>query len=249
MRVETIGDATLYCGDCLEILPTLSKVDAVVTDPPYGIGADKAKAHSSIRDNGAWASGGWDSGRPDEGLIRSLVSFGHAAIWGGNYFADLLPASSGWLVWRKPQAETGFSLADVELCWTSKSFAARTRTLPRRDGNDHPTQKPVSVMLWTLDVMGGETILDPFAGSGTTGVACVKMGKRFIGIERDPRYFDVMCERILAAVRQPDMFVERAKPIQERMEFDPAADSRGNYEEALREIRKRKIESGEIKVA
>ena len=119
-RIEVIGNATLYLGDCRDILPTLPKVDAVVTDPPYGIGAAKAGAHSSIRDNAAWESQAWDDSRPDCSVFAMILAASpNVAIWGGNYFADLLPASSGWLCWRKPQAETGFSLADVELCWTS----------------------------------------------------------------------------------------------------------------------------------
>jgi site-specific DNA-methyltransferase (adenine-specific)/modification methylase len=211
-RVEQIGRATLYLGDCRDILPTLPKVDAVVTDPPYGIGAAKSGAHSSIRDDDRWDNADWDDGRPDRFTFEQLLHMSAAgAIWGGNYFADLLPASSGWLVWRKPQAETGFSLADVEMCWTSGDFAARCRTHPRRDGNDHPTQKPVSIMLWTLGFFpNAETILDPFMGSGTTGVAAVQMGRDFIGIEREPKYFDIACKRIEDAQRQGDFFVEAA---------------------------------------
>lgn len=210
MRVEKIGDCTLYLGDCMEVMPTLGRVDAVVTDPPYGIGADKKKAHSSIRDNSQWADNGWDDGRPPVELFEILTSYEEAAIWGGNYFADLLPPSGGWLVWRKPQAETGFSLADGELCWTSKDFALRIKSLPRRDGNEHPTQKPVCVMEWTLQFIKGKTILDPFMGSGTTGVACVKSGRSFIGIEREPSYFDIACRRIEEAYRQGDMFLAPA---------------------------------------
>ncbi len=213
-----IGNAELWLGDCREILPTLGKVDAVVTDPPYGISAAKAKAHSSIRDNQTWGRADWDNNRPSGDLIRALAGYPEAAFWGGNYFADLLPASSGWLVWRKPEAETGFSLADVELCWTSKNFAARTLTLPRRDGNQHPTQKPVDLMRWTLSFISGDIILDPFMGSGTTGVACMQLGRSFIGIEREPAYFDIACKRIEEAQRQSDLFVKpAAKPRQEAM--------------------------------
>ena len=160
-----IGNATLYLGDCREILPTLPKVDAVITDPPYGIGAAKAGAHSSIRDNAAWELQAWDDSRPDGSVFAMILAASpNVAIWGGNYFADLLPASSGWLCWRKPQAETGFSLADVELCWTNMAFAARTKTLPRRDGNQHPTQKPVSLMEWTAGFVPGQRVLDPIHG-------------------------------------------------------------------------------------
>ncbi len=215
-RIEVLAEGvTCILGDCLEVLPTLGRFDAVVTDPPYGIGAAKGKAHSSIRDNSAWQDANWDNGRPDEGLIRSLGRYPEAAIWGGNYFADLLPASSGWLVWRKPEAETGFSLADVELCWTSKSFAARTKTAARRDGNQHPTQKPIDVMLWTIGFLDARTILDPFMGSGTTGVAAVKLGRRFTGIEIDEGYFDIACRRIEQALKQPDLFIEPPKPMKQ----------------------------------
>lgn len=217
MRIETIGDCTLYCGDANEIVPTLGKVDAVLTDPPYGIGADKAGAHSSIRDNGAWLSMGWDNRRPSAETFEAVLNAApHCFIWGGNYFADLLPASSGWLCWRKPQAETGFSLADIELCWSNLPFAARCRTIPRRDGNEHPTQKPVALMEWCLSfVPAAETILDCFAGVGTTGVACARLGRRFIGIEIEPHYFDIAVRRIEAAYKQPRLFNEPApKPQQ-----------------------------------
>lgn len=202
-RKEVLADGVeIWLGDCRDVLPMIGRVDAVVTDPPYGIGADKLKAHSSIRDNSAWGNFGWDS-KPDSSIIVALGLYQEAAIWGGNYFADLLPPSSGWLAWRKPEAETGFSLADIELCWTNKNFAARTRTIPRRDGNEHPTQKPVAVMAWTIGFVDGNIILDPFMGSGTTGVACVNLGRKFIGIEREPKYFDIARKRIADALSRP----------------------------------------------
>jgi site-specific DNA-methyltransferase (adenine-specific)/modification methylase len=214
--IRVIGDATLYLGDCRDILPTLPRVDAVITDPPYGIGAAKVNAHSSIRDNLKWDAQTWDDSTPPHSLMMAIICAGKSAfVWGGNYFA--LPPSSGWLVWRKPEAETGFSLADVELCWSSMNFAARCKTLPRRDGNEHPTQKPISVMKWCIEQAGNpQTILDPFMGSGTTGVAAVQMGRKFIGIEREPKYFDIACERIERAYAQGTLFdpAERAKPEQ-----------------------------------
>jgi site-specific DNA-methyltransferase (adenine-specific) len=205
-RIERIGDAILYQGDCYTILPTLPPVDAVITDPPYGIGAAKGKAHSSIRDNPDWDEKSWDDSPPSAAIMDLAISKGGCAfVWGGNYFS--LPPSSGWLVWRKPEAETGFSLADVELCWTNLDFAARCKTLPRRDGNQHPTQKPVLLMEWCIKQAGDpKTVLDPFMGSGTTGVACANLGRSFIGIEADPRYFDIACERITAAQAQGRLF-------------------------------------------
>ena len=216
MRVETIGDATLFLGDCMEILPTLGKVDAVVTDPPYGISADKKGAHSSIRDAAEWSRMGWDEARPPAACFQALLASAPAvAIWGGNYFADMLPASAGWLCWRKPEAETGFSLADVELCWTNQGFAARTKTFQRRDGNEHPTQKPVAVMAWAIGFLPGTVVMDPFMGSGTTGVATLQLGRKFIGIEREPKYFDIACRRIEQAANQGQLFTPAAnKPEQ-----------------------------------
>lgn len=209
MEIVKIGSAVLYRADCMNVLPTLGRVDAVITDPPYGIQADKKKAHSSIRDNSSWSDGGWDLQRPSRELFQMiLASADKCAIWGGNYFADMLPPSGGWLIWRKPEAETGFSLADAELCWTSETFAARLKTLPRRDGNEHPTQKPVAAMKWTIEILKAKgSVLDPFMGSGTTGVAAIQMGRSFIGIERDERYFEIACRRIEQAQSQGDMFV------------------------------------------
>ena len=224
MTPVIIGNAMLYCGDCREILPMLPKCDLILTDPPYGIGADKAKAHSSIRDNDAWERRDWDNATPPEwlfGLMREKS--GTLMVWGGNYFADMLPASSGWLCWRKPEAETGFSLADIELCWTSMDFAARTKTLPRRDGNEHPTQKPVAVMEWALSFApDAQTVCDPFAGSGTTGVACVRMGKVFYGIEREEKYFKIAVERITRAYQQLSLFQASEPSDHQRIAYSQA---------------------------
>jgi len=222
IREERIGNQRLILGDCLQVMPLLGKVDAVVTDPPYGIGADKANAQSSIRDNPKWAAKSWDVARPSVGHFASILNAApQAIIWGGNYFADMLPASSGWLSWRKPQAESGFSLADIELAWSSLGIAARQVTLPRRDGNLHPTQKPVALMEWCLGFLpNAQTILDPFMGSGTTLVACQRMGRHGIGIELDPDYFEIACRRVDEAARQPDLFIAPApKPEQTGMDI------------------------------
>lgn len=134
-------------------------------------------------------------------------------IWGGNYFADLLPPKMRWLVWDKGQRD--FSLADVELAWTSDDKAARAFTYPRalalQDGKVHPTQKPVALMKWCLGLYPKcDTVLDCYLGSGTTGVAAVQMGRRFIGIEREAKYFDIAAKRIEDAQRQGDMFIQGA---------------------------------------
>lgn len=228
-----IGRATLYCGDCRDILPTLGRVDAVVTDPPYGIGADKAAKAAAEQRKAAqakpigqrtkagrgWADYGhtdWDDVRPDAAIFGMMLVAGkEQIIWGGNYFTDLLPPTMQWLVWDKGQRD--FSLADCEFAWSSQRKAARVFDYPRalalQDGKQHPTQKPVALMRWCIELLPNpQTILDPFLGSGTTGVAAVQMGRDFIGIEREPKYFDIACRRIEEAQKQGDMFIEPAKP-------------------------------------
>ena len=203
-----IGNATLYLGDCRDILPTLGKVDAVVTDPPYGI-ADKWKGGSGhgwgkAREEGELRNE-WDNSVPSIETMQAVVAAGkEVIIWGGNYFE--LPPSRCWLVWSKP--ERNFSLAEAELAWTNRDNVVRVLDYARSDPDRlHPTQKPVGVMRWSIAKTKGETILDPFMGSGTTGVAAVQMGRKFIGIEREPKYFDIACKRIEDAQRQGDMFI------------------------------------------
>lgn len=213
MRVETIGDATLYLGDCREILPTLERVDAVITDPPYGIGI----ASNPVRQMHEKLD--WDASAPDADLIRACVDAGDVAVlWGGNYFG--LPPSQCFLVWDKVQPED-FSLAMCEQAWTNKKGPAklfRKSVLSYR--KEHPTQKPVELMAWCIDQLGGASvILDPFMGSGTTGIAAMQMGRKFIGIEREPKYFEIACRRIEDAQRQETLF-QVAAPVAEQMGFD-----------------------------
>lgn len=216
-RVEHIGDATLYLGDCLEILPTLGKVDAVICDPPYGIDYGRAGGFSASHGWGQWRENvAWDQKRPAREVFDAIMSCSrNQIIWGGNYFTDFLPPTMQWLVWDKGQRD--FSLADCEFAWSSQHKAARIFDYARgkalQDGKEHPTQKPVALMEWCLGfVPNAKTILDPFMGSGTTGVACAKLGRKFIGIELEPKYFDIACRRIEAAYKQPDFFVAPPAP-------------------------------------
>lgn len=216
-RKEVIGDCVLYQADCLELLPELGAVDAVVTDPPYGIGITKSNRLAVSRGMGGKA---WDDETPD---IAQLVNMGvPTIIWGGNYFD--LPPCRGPLVWDKNNA--GRDFADFEMAWTNLEQVARRmilRPMNMDGGKLHPTQKPIAVMDWCLGFLpDAATVLDPFAGSGTTGIACAKHGKSFIGIERDPDYFQIMCDRISDAYRQPaDMFHALSQqPVQEGMSFD-----------------------------
>ena len=206
-KVEVIGSATLYLGDCMDILPTLEKVDAVITDPPYGIGQDGGaqRTRGSKRTNGEKL--GWDSCRPSKDIFDLMEKSADVRIyWGGNYFADFLPATMGWLYWEK---RMGGDFADGELAWTSQNKALRQFDYWKKNtGDEHPTQKPLPLMKWCIEQCKNnpQTILDPFMGSGTTGVAAVQMGRKFIGIERESKYFDIACRRIDDAQRSVDMF-------------------------------------------
>lgn len=215
MRIEQIGDCTLYLGDCREVLPTLGKVDAVVTDPPYGIGMDGGNV--GYKGFNEFDKKDWDKEPPSAELVSLvLAAAGIHIIWGGNYFS--LPPSRCWMVWDKGAGFRGRSYAECELAWTSIDANARVINhdpLAKGDyrGKHHPTMKPLGVMEWCLKYIKAQTILDPFMGSGTTGVACVKLGRSFIGIEREPEYFDIACKRIEEAYKQPDMFIEPPKPM------------------------------------
>jgi len=198
-----IGNATLYCGDCMEILPTLEKVDAVVTDPPYGIGANTMTLGSGRKEFDRGSD--WDNVRPDVSWIPMHSQWW--CIWGGNYFTDCLTPTNKILVWHK--VNDGLSFSECEFAWTN--YSAQSRIKPHHWGGEkkvHPTQKPLAVMNWAISLIPApsNSILDPFMGSGTTGVAAMNLGRTFIGIEREPKYFDIACERIKAAQDQLRLF-------------------------------------------
>jgi DNA modification methylase len=226
IREVTIGNCRLIQGDCLAVMPTLGKVDAVVTDPPYGIGADKGKQGAIPFKGGKrverayYPENEWDNQRPDRAAFDAILTLAPLhIIWGGNYFADWLPAKGRWLWWDKCQTMPTYG--DGELAWTSidattpKKFTlANNKLFAQRAERFHPTQKPVALMEWCLGFLpNAQTILDPFMGSGTTGVACVNLGRSFIGIELDPGYFDIAVKRITDAHRQADFFVEKPAPV------------------------------------
>lgn len=218
MQPVIIGDATLYLGDCMDVLPLIGKVDAVITDPPYGIG-ESSKNHKSRNRAGItstdYGKSDWDNCAPASDVIDAIVSAAPKAIlWGGNYFQ--VPPSGKWLVWDKLNSG---DFADCELAWTNLPGAVRTirhmwngmmRDSERGTPRVHPTQKPVVVMGWCIEQAGKPAevakILDPFMGSGTTGVAAIQLGRKFIGIERDERYFEIACKRIEEAVSQGQLF-------------------------------------------
>jgi site-specific DNA-methyltransferase (adenine-specific)/modification methylase len=224
VREETIGDCRLIQADCLEVLPTLEGVDAVVTDPPYGIGESNERNLSrgnaaAPTDYGHYA---WDAQPVPQEAIDAMQAVSRwQVVFGGNYYS--LPPTSCWLVWDKLNGDNDF--ADCELAWTNLPKAVRRiywrwNGMIRKGREDrvHPTQKPLGVMQWAITHLPDKanTICDPYMGSGTTGVACVKLGRSFIGIEIDPGYFDIAVERIREAYRQPDMFTSQpaSKPTQ-----------------------------------
>ena len=234
MKVE-ICDATLYLGDCMDILPTLDKVDAVITDPPYGmkLDADFSKMNNK---NGFKGKG---IGNKYENVIGDDVDFdptpfllGKSQVFfGADYFFNKLPKNGSLSIWDKrtdASADKAFGSC-FEVVWFYPSrkkdflrhrwygvFGTEREDVKQRV---HPTQKPVDVMKWAIKNCKGnpEIILDPFMGSGTTGVAAIQMGRKFIGIEREKRYFDIACERIEAASKQVDMFIDKPNQQQEAM--------------------------------
>lgn len=227
-RIETIAEGvTLYLGDCREILPTLGKVDAVVTDPPYGMNwnTDSSRFSGGHRENVNRRL----QGRSDWGDVTAddkafdptpFLAFPKAILWGANHYASRLPVGTT-LVWIK-KFDTAFEtfLSDAEVAWMKGGhgvYCRRDLTMNHATGTTqrlHPTQKPVGIMSWCLEKTDG-VILDPFMGSGTTGVAAVQMGRRFIGIEIEPKYFDIACKRIAAATKQTDLFIDKPKPAEQ----------------------------------
>lgn len=220
-RIERIGDCTLYLGDCMEILPTLPKVDAVITDPPYGLGAvlDRTPSNTT-RWSKHFGDGApeWDKATTDD-AVSLAVSLGRVAIvWGGQFYS--LPPGRCWLAWNK--IIRNWSSSEMELAWTNidkpnRAFDYSHGQLATEGKHFHPTQKPVPLMAWCVQHASPcETVLDPFMGSGTTGVAALQLGRKFIGIEREPKYFDIACKRIEQAYKQRPLFAAEAprKPEQ-----------------------------------
>jgi DNA modification methylase len=211
-----IGDATLYLGDCLSILPTLPKVDAVITDPPYGVKRDKGfegfGGFGTPIARRRFEDDDWDSERPSKACFDLILKAAQSVfIFGGNFFADYLPQGTHWVVWDK--LNTMPSFGDCELAWTNSSRKSVKKITYEYNGllgkegeRRHPTQKPVKLLEQIIRAYGNGTVLDPFMGSGTTGVACMNLGRKFIGIEIEPKYFDIACERIDNAQRQKRMF-------------------------------------------
>lgn len=199
------GGITIFHGESMDIVPTLGRFDLLLTDPPYGIKRDKGMGGGGYDGFGGRRKrtpkeyvGGWDEERPSGELLSLCVRASDVAIvWGGNYFADLLPVMPKWLVWDKEQTMPSFS--DAELAWTTipgqsvKMFrycGAGLRAVEKE--RDHPTQKPMALMSWCMGLVPDAVrILDPFGGSGTTARVCKDFGKECVTIEREERYCEI----------------------------------------------------------
>jgi site-specific DNA-methyltransferase (adenine-specific) len=235
VRVERIGECQLILGDCREV--SLPGNAAIVADPPYGIAYVKgdggrrvagtnlpARRHSAaiVGDDTAFDPSPW-------------VSFPETILWGADHYAARLPHGR-WLAWDKLAGATlQDSFSDVEFAWHSKRGAARIINYlwkgVLQDGEKgvrrwHPTQKPVAVMEWCIKQLHGyaETICDPYMGSGSTGVAAARLGRKFVGVEIDPGHFETACRRIEAAYAQPDLFVKSPEPKPEQLSLLGAAE-------------------------
>lgn len=198
MEKVTIGNAELYCADCADVVPVLDGFDLIATDPPYGVAMNKNK--------GRRAKNADQIAGDDVPPVVGWMTQHQAIIWGGNNFD--LPRSTGWLVWFKHHPD-GSQHSQAELAWTNTVSTIRHYSeayhgfMRQRDGWFHPTQKPPGLMRWCIAFAPkAKVILDPYMGSGTTGIASAELGKRFIGIERERKYFDIACERISQAQAQ-----------------------------------------------
>ena len=204
-RIE-IGNAVLYLGDCRDVLPSIPTDCAVVTDPPYGLG-DKWQGGGGGKKS-SWAFNPSEAmagdGTTEEGLEDLIRPFHEVIVWGGNYYS--FGPSRCWLIWDTKQNDQ-CTTAQCEMAWTSLDRTVRAfRFAQCEQANEgpksHPTQKPLALMEWCLKWVSSHLVVDPFMGSGTTGVAAINLGRQFIGIEREPQYFEIACNRITHAVDQ-----------------------------------------------
>ena len=203
---------TIYNADCRDVLPTLDKVDLVLTDPPYGIGeaAGKNKSRGQLAVPKDYGVDTWDDEPVSPELMDAVRAAGRTQIiFGGNYYD--LPPTPCWLIWDK---ENSGDFADAEMAWTNMKSAVRLfrwmwngmlqGDMKHKERRYHPTQKPVPVMRWCIERAGEgiETIVDPFMGSGTTLRAAKDMGKHAIGIEREEKYCEIAANRMSQLVME-----------------------------------------------
>lgn len=213
---SSCGRVTLYLGDCLAILPTLQGVDAVVSDPPYGIAYDPNSGKHSKKSSHGKVIGDDVAFDP-----TPLLGFKDVLLWGANYYARKIPDGGQWYFWDKiTKNGLNVRIAECEYAWHMKGTKSRGfrhmwcghtyRDSERGTERQHPTQKPVILMQWCMEqakLSDGATVLDPYMGSGSTGVAAVRSGRRFIGIEIDPTHYATALARIKNELAQGDLFL------------------------------------------
>lgn len=223
MREEIIGDARLILGDCREVLPILDNVDAVVTDPPYGINFE----YISHNDDPEQWFALINEVLPILRDRSQFVIMPSCAIKRLRWWYEKHPPD--WVIaWHKGSpghvSAIGFNDWEPHLCWgrPSRPMHDYFSTVCGFDLNGHPCPKPIQYALWLVarSAEPHQTVLDPFMGSGTTGVACANLGRKFIGIEIEPKYFDIACRRIEEAYRQPRLFKDESPVFkQEKMDL------------------------------
>ena len=243
-QARIIGDQLLINGDCREVMAVLPKVCAVLTDPPYGIDIAKAPTIGATGRNSQnhklgsrsvtnYKVSKWDKcGMSVEQWSAIKEAAAIRIVWGGNHLAGVMGASHGMLVWDK-KCQDGWddTFSEIEVAWTNaisraKGFrhlwaGAIRASEHRANVRQHPTQKPIALMEWCLGFLpDAETILDPFMGSGTTLVACQRLGRQGIGIELDPDYYAIACKRVQEVVNNPPLFtIAPPKPTQDKMDL------------------------------
>ena len=225
-----IGDlVTLYQGDACAIAPMLQGIDALITDPPYGTNFDFTQPRRSHQPllrcsvpAARWAANVIGDEQPFD--PTPWLGYPQVILWGANHYASRLPDSTAWLIWDKRGGMTSDAFSDVELAWTNLRSPARLFThlwrgiirageanVSRR-GKLHPAEKPVELLQWCIAKTTG-TVLDPYMGSGSTGEACLRLGRSFIGIEIDKKFFAIACQRLAEASQQLPLIPTTARPV------------------------------------
>jgi len=219
---SSCGRVRLYLADCLDMLPI--EADAVISDPPYGINLNTrngTRGNTPPHSNRVVAARNWNPIHGDDAPFEPAVwmKYPIVVLWGGNCYCERLKGGMKWLVWDKREGVMQNDNSDCEMAWTNQKGLLRIHRqlwaglLQRGEENGqariHPTQKPIALMAWCMaetKVPEGATVLDPYMGSGTTGIACIRTNRNFIGIEKDPAHYATALQRIQTELANGDLF-------------------------------------------